>query len=140
MEFIEKCKLILNRWLQSDITIFERVLLSKMDSLFRLIYPAVSLPISTNMIKAINKINFNFIWRNKCQNIRKIDMVKNYEDGGAKAIENGWYRFSAAMRFWMQFVTSQTFCFPSAGPSLLEVNLQTLHLIILQFGIIDTYW
>lgn len=40
---IEKCKGILNRWLQRDITIFGRVLLSKMDSLSRLIYPASSL-------------------------------------------------------------------------------------------------
>lgn len=84
---IEKCKLILNRWLQRDLTIFGRVLLSKMDSLSRLIYPAFSMPISTKMIKAINKMNFKFIWRNKCQYIRKDDMIKKYEDGGVNAID-----------------------------------------------------
>lgn len=79
---VDKCKSILNRWLQRDISIFGRVLLSKMDSLSRLIYPAFSLPISTRMIKKINTINFNFIWRNKCQCIRRIDMIKSYVEGG----------------------------------------------------------
>ncbi len=58
-----------------------------MDSLSRLIYPVFSLPISTQMIKAINKMNFKFIWRNKCQYIRKDDMIKKYEDGGVNAID-----------------------------------------------------
>ncbi|XDV24167.1 hypothetical protein PO909_028416, partial [Leuciscus waleckii] len=84
---IDKCKSILNRWLQRDLTIFGRVLLSKMDSLSRLIYPTFSLPISTRMIKLINKVNFTFIWRNKCQYIRKDDMIKKYEDGGVNAID-----------------------------------------------------
>lgn len=84
---VDKCKSILNRWLQRDVSIFGRVLLSKMDSLSRLIYPAFSLPISSRMIKKINTVNFKFIWRNRCQYIRKIDLVKNYEDGGLNAID-----------------------------------------------------
>ena len=58
-----------------------------MDSLSRLIYPAFSLPISARMIKAINKVNLNFIWRNKCHYIRKNDTVKDYEEGGVNAID-----------------------------------------------------
>lgn len=84
---IEKCKSILNRWLQRDITLFGRILLTKMDSLSRLIYPAFSLPISPKLIKSINNLNFRFIWRNKCHYIKKNDMIKNYEEGGANAID-----------------------------------------------------
>ncbi len=73
---IDECKSILNRWLQRDLTFFGRVILSKMDSLSRLIQPAFSLPISTQMIKTINKMHFKFICMNKCQYIRKDDMVK----------------------------------------------------------------
>ncbi|KAK2840935.1 hypothetical protein Q7C36_012514 [Tachysurus vachellii] len=58
-----------------------------MDSLSRLIYPAFTLPISTRMIKLINRMNLNFIWRNKCNFIRKEDMIKNYEEGGVNAID-----------------------------------------------------
>ncbi len=58
-----------------------------MDSLSRLIYPAFSLPISTQMIKAIKKINFILIWSNKCQYIRKDDTIKKYKDGWVNAID-----------------------------------------------------
>uniref|UniRef100_A0A8C6WYS4 Reverse transcriptase domain-containing protein n=1 Tax=Neogobius melanostomus TaxID=47308 RepID=A0A8C6WYS4_9GOBI len=84
---INKCKLTLNRWLQRDISIFGRILLTKMDSLSRLIYPAYSLPITQKMIKATNNIHFNFIWRNKCHYISKDDMIKSYQDGGGNAID-----------------------------------------------------
>uniref|UniRef100_A0A3B1J8J0 Reverse transcriptase domain-containing protein n=1 Tax=Astyanax mexicanus TaxID=7994 RepID=A0A3B1J8J0_ASTMX len=84
---IEKCKLILNKWIPRDITIFGRTLLTKMDSLSRLIYPASSLAMPPDIIKAINKINFNFVWKNKCHYIRREDMVKNYEEGGVKVID-----------------------------------------------------
>lgn len=46
---VDKCKTILNSWLQRDITVFGRVLLSKMESLSRVIYPAFSLEISDKM-------------------------------------------------------------------------------------------
>ncbi len=57
------------------------------NGLSRLIQPAFSLPISTQMIKAINKMHFKFIWMNKCQYIRKDDMVKKYEYGGVNSID-----------------------------------------------------
>lgn len=84
---IEKCKLVMNSWLQRDITIFGRILLSKIESLSRLIYPGFSLPISSRKIKAINKLNFDFIWRKKYHYIRKNDIIREYEDGGLKAID-----------------------------------------------------
>lgn len=84
---IDKCKSILNRWSQRDLSIFGRILLTKMDSLSRLIYPAFSLPLKDKMIKQINSINFNFIWKNKCHYIRKDDMVKSYEEGGGNVID-----------------------------------------------------
>lgn len=84
---IDKCKLILNSWLQRDITVFGRILLSKTESLSRAIYPAFSLEISDNIIKLINRINFNFIWKNKCHYIRKADMIKSIEEGGMNVID-----------------------------------------------------
>lgn len=84
---IEKCKLVMNSWLQRDITIFGRILLSKIESLSRLIYPGFSLPISSRKIKAINKLNLDFIWRKKYHYIRKNDIIREYEDGGLKAID-----------------------------------------------------
>ncbi len=39
---IDKCKKMLNLWLQRDTTIFGRVLLSKMENISRAVYPAYS--------------------------------------------------------------------------------------------------
>ena len=58
-----------------------------MESLSRAIYPAFSLEISDKMIKLINSMNFKFIWKNKCQYIRRADMDKNIEEGGLNAID-----------------------------------------------------
>ena len=84
---VDRCKTILNSWLQRDITVFGRVLLSKMESLSRVIYPAFSLEISDKMAKLINNLNFKFIWKNKCQYIRRADVVKSIEEGGLNAID-----------------------------------------------------
>ncbi len=59
---IEKGRSITNPWLQRDITVFGRILLSKFEIISRLIYPGFSLFISSRKIKAINKLNFDFIW------------------------------------------------------------------------------
>lgn len=84
---INKCKQILNNWLQRDLTLFGRTLLTKMETLSRFIYPAYSLSIPPKIIKEINKLNFNFIWRNKHHYIKKGNTIKNFEDGGIKAID-----------------------------------------------------
>lgn len=39
------------------------------------------------MIKMINTINFRFIWRNRCQYIRKNHIPKGYEDRVINAID-----------------------------------------------------
>ncbi len=82
-----KSKTILNSWLQRDLSVFGRILLSKMEALSRFIYPAYSLAIPTNMIKNINQIIYNFIWKNRHHYIRKGDLVKSIEEGGLNAID-----------------------------------------------------
>ncbi len=58
---LKKSKSILNTWLQRDLSIFGRSLLSKMEGLSRLIYPAYYVNVPDNIIKLINQNNFNFI-------------------------------------------------------------------------------
>ena len=58
-----------------------------MESLSRLIYPASTFPFSVKTIKAVNKVNLSFIWKNKNHYIRKEDMVKFYEEGGGIVID-----------------------------------------------------
>lgn len=58
-----------------------------METIARLIYSDLSLAISPKIIKEINKLNLNFIWKNEHHYIKKGDLLKNYEDGGIKAID-----------------------------------------------------
>ncbi len=51
--------------LQRDISIFGRILLSKVECLSRLIYPAFALAPSSGIIQTSNQKNDNFIWRHK---------------------------------------------------------------------------
>jgi len=84
---IQKNRTILNSWLQRDLTVFGRILLTKMQSLSRLTYPAYSLDIPDKLIKKINEDNFNFIWKNKYNYINKSDTVKPAKEGELNAID-----------------------------------------------------
>ncbi len=50
---LDKCRLIMNNWLKKDITIFCRIVLTKVESLSRNIYPCFSLAVSAKKISYI---------------------------------------------------------------------------------------
>ncbi len=52
-------------WLQRDLTIYGRVLLTKTEGISRLVYPAFSLYVDKKTVKSINSLLFCFIWKNK---------------------------------------------------------------------------
>lgn len=62
---ITQCELKLNLWLQRDLTIFGRTYLTKMESLATCIYPAYSMAIPDKIIRSINQLNFNYIWKKR---------------------------------------------------------------------------
>lgn len=79
----------LNNWLPINIYIFGRIVLTKMEGISRLIYPAYPLAVPDRCIKEINWIHYHFIWNNKQHLIRKGDMVKLTEEGGMNVIDFG---------------------------------------------------
>ena len=84
LKAVQKC---LNHWLTRDLSILGRILLSKAEGMSRLIYPCQSIYASQNTIKSANSIIFNFIWRNKTHYLRKSQLVKDYPNGGLRAME-----------------------------------------------------
>jgi len=68
---LKKTKVVLNCWLQRDLSIYGRVLLSKAEGLSRFVYPALSLYIKDSDCKMINNSLFSFIWKNKSQGLKK---------------------------------------------------------------------
>lgn len=80
-----------------------------MDSLSRLIYPAYSLPIAPHIVKTINKLNFDFIWRNKCHYIAKQDLIRTYEDGGGNAIDFDCMNGMLKIRWLKNYIQNKNF-------------------------------
>lgn len=77
----------LNHWLAQDLSILGRILLSKAEDFSRLIYPCHSLYTSSKAIKSSHSIIFKFIWKNKTHCLRKSQLVKEYVNGGLRAME-----------------------------------------------------
>ena len=61
---MKKTQNIFNTWLQRDLSILGKVLLSRAEGLSRFVYPSLSLFVNPSTCKEINK-TFDFIWKNK---------------------------------------------------------------------------
>jgi len=86
-ERINSMKKSINHWLMRDLSIMGRILLTKAEGISKLIYPSYSLYVSPQLIKKVNSVIFNFIWKNKIHYIKKSQMIKDYKIGGLRATE-----------------------------------------------------
>ncbi len=77
----------LNHWLTRNLSILGRILLTKAEGTSKLVYPCQSLYVPPQMIKKINSVIFNFIWKNKTHYLKKSVMIKDYKNGGLKAAD-----------------------------------------------------
>lgn len=68
---VEKTRKKLNQWLQRNISLKGRVLLTKAEGLSRLTYAALALHLENNICKMIDNLLFNFVWRNHIITLRK---------------------------------------------------------------------
>lgn len=68
---MKNTRAIWNMWLQSDISLYGRVLLTKAESVSRLVYPALSLYVKGSTSKDINRLLTNFIWKNKHHHLKE---------------------------------------------------------------------
>lgn len=84
---IDDMKKSLNFWLMRDLSILGRILLTKAEGISKLVYPCQALYVPPQMIKKVNSIIFNFIWKNKTHYLKKSVMINEYKNGGLKAAE-----------------------------------------------------
>ena len=79
---IDKMKKKLNQWLQRDLSLKGRVLLTKAEGLSHLTYAAISLFVNKKIGNTIDKLLFDFIWKNKTHYIKKSVVMNTYDSGG----------------------------------------------------------
>ena len=79
---LEKTQAAFNRWLQRDLSLSGRVLLSKAEGISRLTYAAQALAVEPSICKKADQVLTNFIWKNKTHYVRKSVVINSYERGG----------------------------------------------------------
>ncbi len=84
---LQKTKCMLNMWLQRDLSIIGRILLSKAEGVSRLVYPALSLTVPDSTSKDINNIFINFVWKNKHHYLKKEVLSGSREEGGFELLD-----------------------------------------------------
>ena len=84
---IKKIKSIFNLWLQRDLSVLGRVLLSKAEGLSRFVYPSLSLYVNEQTATQINKIFLDFIWRNKPHKLKKGVLSNSKAEGGLEVLD-----------------------------------------------------
>jgi len=83
---INKTSKKLNAWLQRDLSILGRVLLSKAEGISRSVYVSLSLNITSKVTKQLDKMLFDFIWKNKSHYLRKEILCNPKDHGGLEVL------------------------------------------------------
>ena len=86
---MKKAESRFNQWLQRDLSLRGRVLLSKAEGISRLIYAASSLALDSKTIKKIDQMLFNFLWKNRIHYIRKSVVINSRKNGGLDFLDFG---------------------------------------------------
>lgn len=81
---IEKTKRKVNQWLLRDLG---RILITKAEGISRLTLAALALELDNNASKEIDRMLFNFLWKNKSHHIKKPVMMNPYERGGLNCLD-----------------------------------------------------
>lgn len=84
---IQNTKKKLNQWLQRDLSLKGRVLITKAEGISRLTYAAIALHLDNKISKAIDQMLFNFLWKNRTHYIRKSIVMNSYESGGLNFLD-----------------------------------------------------
>ncbi len=83
---IKKTRDIFNLWLQRDLTLYGRVLLSKAEGVSHFVYPSLSLFVNDTTANEINKLFLDFIWRNKTHKLKNAVLSNSRAEGGLEVL------------------------------------------------------
>lgn len=84
---LQKTQKKLNQWLLRDLSLRGRILLTKAEGISRLTYAALALHVSDKTLKEIDKILFDFVWKNRSHYLRKAIVMNPYEKGSLNFLD-----------------------------------------------------
>lgn len=83
---IQKTQRKLNQWLSRDLSLRERVLISKAEGISRLTYTAIALQVDDTISKETDKMLF-LGGKNRIHHIRKAVLIQSHENGGLNFLD-----------------------------------------------------
>lgn len=105
---IKKAQNKFHAWLQRDLSLKGRVLLSKAEGISRLVYAASSLPLDNRTAKSIDQMLLNFLWRNRIHYIRKSVVFNKYKHGGLEFLDFSTLNNVFKMKWLKYFLKNDT--------------------------------
>lgn len=100
---IDKTEKRFNQWLQRDLSLKGRVLLTKAEGLSRLIYVAQSVPMDPKLGTRVDKLLFNFVWKRSIHYIRKSVVMNTYDKGGLNFLDFCTLSYTLKINWLKQF-------------------------------------
>uniref|UniRef100_A0A3B5R4M7 Reverse transcriptase domain-containing protein n=1 Tax=Xiphophorus maculatus TaxID=8083 RepID=A0A3B5R4M7_XIPMA len=105
---VENVQKKLNSWLQRDLSIQGRILLTKAEGISRLTYPALSLSVNKQTIDIIDKMLYRFVWKNRIHYIRKSILMNSFELGGLNCLDFSTLNNTFKINWIKQFLKNPT--------------------------------
>ena len=109
---IEKMQRLLDNWRIREMTVFGKISIIKSLALPKIIFSASMLPVPINVIKIVNKMLYNFLWKGRDRICRNA-LISTIENGGINMIdfECMCYALKAAWVPRILNCNDQTWCF-----------------------------
>lgn len=81
---VEQIQKKFNMWLMRDLSLNGRVLLTKAEGVSRAVYVSLTLGSPSVIYRKLDKILFNFVWRNKCHYLKKEVLCNTRQRDGSR--------------------------------------------------------
>jgi len=120
---IVKMENVLKLWRLRNLTLEGKINVFKSLAFSKIIHLALVTSISSDIIEHLNKIQKNFLWKNKTPKIKHETLRKNYEQGGLKSV-NIFSKIVSLQCSWVQKLFDKNFHEWKVIPLyLIELNL-----------------
>ena len=81
---IKSIKKSINLWNWRNLTLLGRIQIIKTYAMPKFMFRAAQIPLTKDIIKEINTVLFQFVWRGRKDKIKRLSLIGDYKDGGLR--------------------------------------------------------
>lgn len=127
---ITKTQIKCNCWLQRDLSLKGRTLLTKAEGLSHLTYAAQSLFVDKPTSKSINEVLIKFLLKNKSHYLRKSVILNTYNNGGLNFIDFDSLNNTFKLNWLNQYLAKPSSIW-NVFPQLVSSQLGGIHFLLM---------